>query len=89
MRTLNVGDAAHGIETLFAEIVELAPACRFSDCTHLHEPGCAVQAAVADGRLDAERLSRWRRLFDENRANTPVATGPRGNRVPAGRTRGR
>ncbi len=89
MRTLNVGDAAQGIETLFAEIVELAPACRFSDCTHLHEPGCAVQAAVADGRLDPDRVARWRRLSEENRANTPAATGPRGNRVPAGRPRRR
>lgn len=89
MRTLNIGDAAFGLDTLFAEIVELAPACRFSDCTHLHEPGCAVRAAVADGRLDADRVARWRRLTEENRANTPAATGPRGNRVPAGRPRRR
>ncbi|KQP10922.1 GTPase RsgA [Methylobacterium sp. Leaf99] len=80
MRTLHVSDAAEGIETLFAEIVELAPRCRFRDCTHAHEPGCAVQAAVAEGSLDPERLSRWRKLFDENRVNTPVLTGPRGNK---------
>ncbi|MCJ2081476.1 ribosome small subunit-dependent GTPase A [Methylobacterium sp. J-090] len=80
MRTLHVSDAAEGIETLFAEIVELAPRCRFRDCTHAHEPGCAVQAAVAEGSLDPERLSRWRKLFDENRVNTPVSTGPRGNK---------
>jgi ribosome biogenesis GTPase len=87
MRTLNVGDAAHGIDILFAEITELAPSCRFSDCTHLHEPGCAVLAAVAAGTLDPERLARWRTLFNENRTNTLVSTGPRGNRVPAGRPR--
>ncbi len=81
MRTLNVSDAADGIETLFAEITELAPLCRFSDCTHAHEPGCAVRAAVLSGGLDPERLVRWRRLFNENRDNTPVATGPRGNRA--------
>jgi len=81
MRTLNVSDAADGIETLFAEITELAPLCRFSDCTHAHEPGCAVRAAVLSGALDPERLVRWRRLFNENRDNTPVATGPRGNRA--------
>lgn len=80
MRTLHVSDAADGIETLFAEIVELAPLCRFRDCTHAHEPGCAVQAAVTEGRLDPERLSRWRKLLDENRVNTPVLTGPRGNK---------
>lgn len=80
MRTLHVSDAAEGIETLFAEITELAPLCRFRDCTHEHEPGCAVRAAVAEGSLDPERLSRWRKLRDENRVNTPVMTGPRGNK---------
>ncbi|WP_244474448.1 ribosome small subunit-dependent GTPase A [Methylobacterium sp. Leaf85] len=80
MRTLHVSDAAEGIDTLFAEIVELAPSCRFRDCTHAHEPGCAVQAAVAEGALDPERLTRWRKLLDENRTNTPVVTGPRGSR---------
>ena len=80
MRTLHVSDAAEGIDTLFAEIVELAPSCRFRDCTHAHEPGCAVQAAVTEGTLDPERLIRWRKLLDENRANTPVVTGPRGSR---------
>jgi ribosome biogenesis GTPase len=80
MRTLHVSDAASGIDTLFAEIVELAPLCRFSDCTHDHEPGCAVQAAVADGTLDAERVARWRKLTDENRDKTPVQSGPRGSR---------
>ncbi|WP_348645181.1 ribosome small subunit-dependent GTPase A [Methylobacterium sp. BTF04] len=80
MRNLHVSDAAEGIETLFAEITELSPLCRFRDCTHAHEPGCAVQGAVADGTLDPERLARWRKLFVENRENTPVATGPRGNK---------
>ncbi|GEO99894.1 ribosome small subunit-dependent GTPase A [Methylobacterium haplocladii] len=77
MRTLHVSDAAEGIETLYAEITELAPACRFRDCTHAHEPGCAVQAAVADGGIDPQRLTRWRKLVDENRDNTPATTGPR------------
>ena len=89
MRTLQVSDAADGIDTLFAEITELAPLCRFRDCTHAHEPGCAVQAAVADGSLDPERLARWRKLQGENRDNTPTQTGPRGNRVPAPRAKKR
>ncbi|WP_457108749.1 ribosome small subunit-dependent GTPase A [Methylobacterium sp. P5_C11] len=82
MRTLHVSGAADGIETLFAEIIELTPACRYRDCTHTREPGCAVQAAVADGRLEPERLNRWRKLFDENRNNTPQPSGPRGARRP-------
>ena len=80
MRTLHVSDAAEGIDQLFAEITELAPNCRFRDCTHEHEPGCAVQAAVKAGTLDPDRLDRWRKLQDENRAKTPVLKGPRGNK---------
>ncbi|RII37993.1 ribosome small subunit-dependent GTPase A [Pseudooceanicola sediminis] len=81
MRTLHVSDVSAGLDMLFAEIVALAPDCRFRDCTHAHEPGCAVQAAISAGTLDAARLERWRKLQDENRANTPVQTGPRGNKV--------
>jgi ribosome biogenesis GTPase len=78
MRTLYVSDAAFGIETLFAEITDLAPLCRFRDCTHAHEPGCAVQKAVKEGTLSQDRL-------EENVQNTPVQTGPRGNKMPSGR----
>lgn len=81
IRTLHVSDIAAGLDLLFAEIAELAPQCRFRDCTHAHEPGCAVRAAVAAGTLDAGRLERWRKLVEENRANTPVATGARGNKT--------
>lgn len=81
IRSLHVSDISVGLDVLFAEIAELAPHCRFRDCTHAHEPGCAVQAAVAAGTLDPERLARWRKLSDENRANTPVLSGPRGNRT--------
>jgi ribosome biogenesis GTPase len=83
MRTLHVSETAYGIDTLFAEITELAPLCKFRDCTHAHEPGCAVQAAVAEGALDPERLNRWRKLSQESRDNSPRRTGPRG-RDPAG-----
>jgi ribosome biogenesis GTPase / thiamine phosphate phosphatase len=88
MRSLRVSDAAFGIETLFAEITELAPHCRFRDCTHAHEPGCAVQEAVAAGRLDPDRLTRWRKLSEESGNQTPTRTGPRGT-VGAGRNKKR
>jgi ribosome biogenesis GTPase / thiamine phosphate phosphatase len=89
MRSLHVSDAGAGLDMLFAEITALAPSCRFRDCSHAHEPGCAVQAAVAAGNLSAMRLDRWRKLSAENRANTPVYTGPRGNKsqVPRGKRR--
>jgi ribosome biogenesis GTPase / thiamine phosphate phosphatase len=66
MRSLRVSDAAYGLQTLFAEITELAPLCRFANCTHTHEPGCAVQSAIADGKVDLSRFTRWRKLVLEN-----------------------
>jgi ribosome biogenesis GTPase len=87
MRTLHVSDSADGIHTLFAEITELAPLCKFRDCTHAHEPGCAVRAAVSDGRLEPERLARWRAMVSENRNNAPGQTRPGGSRPAPRRPR--
>ena len=67
IRSLHLSDVAQGIDVLFAEITELAPSCKFRNCTHSHEPGCAVLAAVAAGTLDPERLARWRKLQTESR----------------------
>lgn len=80
IRTLYVSDVTDGIDTLFAEITDLAPDCKFRDCSHSHEKGCAVQAAIKDGSLDPARLDRWRQLQAENRERTPVYTGPKGNK---------
>jgi ribosome biogenesis GTPase len=81
MRSLNLGGLSTGLDELFEEIVDLAPRCRFRDCTHAHEPGCAVRAAIEAKTVDPARLDRWRKLCDENRKNTAVGTGPRGKRV--------
>ena len=81
IRTLYVSDITDGIDTLFAEITELAPLCKFRDCSHSHEKGCAVQAAIQDGSLDPARLDRWRQLQAENRERTPVYSGPKGNKT--------
>jgi ribosome biogenesis GTPase len=62
----DVGSA--GLETTFADVEELAADCRFGDCTHTHEPGCAVLAAVETGELPHERLQSWRKLQRELRA---------------------
>jgi ribosome biogenesis GTPase len=67
VRSLHMKDLGQGLDILFAEITELAPACKFRNCTHDHEPGCAVRAAVAAGTLDPERLARWRKLQAESR----------------------
>jgi len=49
----------------FADIEALAADCRFSDCAHVHEPGCAVLGAVDDGTLELDRLRSWRKLQRE------------------------
>jgi ribosome biogenesis GTPase len=70
MRELQLADAAEGIDDVFADIVALAQSCRFADCGHETEPGCTVQAAIADGTLQAERLDRYRKLGRENARNS-------------------
>jgi ribosome biogenesis GTPase len=65
IRSLGVAGAADGIDAAFADIAELAEGCRFRDCRHDGEPGCAVTAAVADGTLDARRFQSHRKLERE------------------------
>jgi ribosome biogenesis GTPase len=67
MRELGIVDAA--IDETFADITELAQSCRFNDCTHGSEPGCAVQVAIAAGTLDAARLTSYQRLQTEQAEN--------------------
>jgi len=61
LRELQLWDGA-GLAAAFADLAALAAGCRFSDCAHQAEPGCAVQAAVADGTLDAGRLASFLKL---------------------------
>lgn len=65
VRGLGLWDAEAGIKAAFSEIEELAQQCKFRDCSHEHEQGCAVQAAVNDGTLAAERLESYLRLKQE------------------------
>ena len=67
MRELGLWEAGDGVDQTFADVAELAAACRFRDCAHRGEPGCAVLAAVADGRLAAGRLESYRKLLRELR----------------------
>jgi len=64
IRELQLWDGA-GLEAAFADLQALAAGCRFSDCRHGDEPGCAVRAAVEDGRLDRERLESYHKLAAE------------------------
>jgi ribosome biogenesis GTPase len=65
LRSLSVAGAEAGMADAFADIHELAQGCRFRDCRHAREPGCAVVAAVEDGRLGRDRLERYQKLERE------------------------
>ena len=66
MRELGMWDAASGVEQTFADIEELAARCRFRNCSHTSEPGCAVRDAIRCGRLDSSRWQSWQKLKNEN-----------------------
>ena len=65
MRELGLVDHQDGIAEAFSDVEELAAACRFADCRHESEPGCAIVAALDDGSLRGERLASWRKLSTE------------------------
>ncbi|AYN38759.1 ribosome small subunit-dependent GTPase A [Streptomyces dangxiongensis] len=66
LRGVGMYDAGTGVGQVFAEIEELAAGCRFHDCAHEAEPGCAVRSAVEDGDLPDRRLESYRKLVREN-----------------------
>jgi ribosome biogenesis GTPase / thiamine phosphate phosphatase len=70
MRELHLSEATDGIAQTFSDVTDLIPLCRFTDCAHESEPGCAVRAAIDDGTLDPDRLTRWRKLVREDRHAT-------------------
>ncbi len=65
VRGFGLFDADDGMEQMFGDVEELARLCRFSDCAHQQEPGCAVQAALADGTLEDRRWNNYLKLQRE------------------------
>ncbi|GIF05838.1 ribosome small subunit-dependent GTPase A [Actinoplanes siamensis] len=82
IRGVGLLDTGSGLDRAFADVVELAARCRFDDCRHESEPGCAVQDALADGTLPPRRLASWRKLrrevaVESRRRSVRLATAPR------------
>jgi ribosome biogenesis GTPase len=84
IRGVGLLDTAEGLDRAFADVAELAERCRFGDCGHDGEPGCAVGAALADGTLPPRRLESWRKLHRE----VAVESGRRAVRLAGASRRG-
>ncbi len=69
MRELQIANCEHGVDETFPEIVALATRCKFSDCHHGNEPGCAVRAAIETGKLEERRLASYQKLMKEQAFN--------------------
>lgn len=66
VRALAATSDSSAIDETFDDVSSYASSCRYSDCSHGSEPGCAVQQALADGSLDSERFERYRRMMAES-----------------------
>ena len=78
MRELALHDVSDGIDALFEDITDLALTCRFNDCQHENEPGCAILAAMSDGTLEPARYGRWQKLKAEDQHNSETLAENRG-----------
>ena len=67
MREVGLTEAADGINSLFDEITSLAQTCKYDNCTHIHEPGCAVLSAIESGQLDEDKYSNFLNLKKETK----------------------
>ncbi|WP_380054572.1 ribosome small subunit-dependent GTPase A [Falsihalocynthiibacter sp. SS001] len=77
MREFGLYDASEGINAVFQDVTQYADQCKFRDCAHESEPGCAVQAAIEAGDLDPERLKRWKKLQREDMIQTETVAQTR------------
>lgn len=77
MRSLSMGGSSEGIDLVFADLIDLAASCKFSDCAHASEPGCAINTAISAGEVDAGRLQRWQKLLQEDAQNSQTISAAR------------
>ncbi|MBQ4090167.1 MAG: ribosome small subunit-dependent GTPase A [Clostridia bacterium] len=85
MRELGMWDSLDGVATVFPEIDAAAARCRFRDCTHTHEPGCAVQAGIADGSLDPRRVRNYLAMHNEADVSAKHAAAAKRKQISANR----
>jgi len=79
MREIQIADCKEGIATTFADIEAFAEQCKFGDCQHQTEPGCAVQQAIISGDLEQRRLNNYLKLLQEESFNSATLSERRSN----------
>ena len=87
MRELQMSEVASGVTQVFDDVTDVTLECRFANCTHADEPGCAINAAMAAGDLDPSRVERWRKLAQEDAVNSGAAAVRRSRPGKAGNRR--
>jgi ribosome biogenesis GTPase len=81
MRELQMSEVSSGVAEMFDDIVEKTLECRFTNCAHADEPGCAIRAGIADRTLDPARVARWRKLREEDETSTAKVAVQRSRRA--------
>lgn len=87
MRELQMSEVSAGVAEVFDDVANVTLECRFANCTHAEEPGCAIHAAMAKGHLDPSRVKRWRKLSHEDSENSSLAAVRRSRPRKAGNRR--
>jgi ribosome biogenesis GTPase len=77
VRELQMSEVAYGVTEVFGDVTAVALECRFANCTHTDEPGCAIHAAIAKRELDSARVERWRKLAQEDAVSSGTAAARR------------
>lgn len=85
MRELQMSEVTSGVAEVFDDVMAVALECRFTNCAHADEPGCAIRAAIAEGVLTPARVERWRKLTSEDVVNTGIAAVRRARPNKAGK----
>jgi ribosome biogenesis GTPase len=87
MRELQMSEVGTGVAEVFDDVTDVVLECRFANCTHAEEPGCAIHAAMAKGALDPARVERWRKLAHEDAEHSSLAAARRSRPRKAGNRR--
>jgi ribosome biogenesis GTPase len=77
MRELQMSEVTSGVAEVFDDVMAMTLQCRFTNCTHIDEPGCAVRFGIAEGTFAPARVARWRKLTNEDVVNTGIAAARR------------